>query len=73
MIKELGTYTINGKPAVFNALVEKKSFKTYPVALFTFADGSRIKCTHDMMTGVTTYSGDMDPKVDYHGGLWSFI
>lgn len=72
MIKELGTYTINDKEAVFTATFIKKLYRTNPVGIFTFADGYQIQMTHDILSGETTYSEPVSPNVIYTNGYWDF-
>lgn len=72
MIKELGTYTINGQDAVFQASVVKKLFKTMPQATFSFSDGSSVSCTYDVLSGTYTYSGEISPEIVYSNGAWDF-
>lgn len=72
MIKELGTYTINGKEAVFTASFIKKLYRTNPVGIFNFKDGSSIQITHDILSSKTTYSEEITPNVIYANGYWDF-
>lgn len=72
MIKELDICTINDRPAVFRASVEKRLFKTYPVATLTFDDGYVIKCTYDILKGETSYSDKFTPAIIYKNGQWEF-
>lgn len=66
------TYVVNGRKAVFRATSERGIMSTYPIAEFTFDDGSQIKLKYIPLTQTTRIIGadSVDIEIYYDGGLW---